>query len=419
MYERSSWVSYSACGEPYHISGEVDPLERLVVRTPEQFADRDIQVNIRHEVTAIDTVSRTITVRCLDDDAVFDQTYDDLLVATGATAVRPEITGADLEGVHELRTLDDAAVLRGLADEGAGRVVVIGGGYIGLETAEAFQKRGWDVTVISAHAGMLERILDTDMGTRVAESMEEDGISVVTDTRVDCIVGLEQVEAVDVDDRRIQADLVVLGLGSRPEVELAEAAGIPLGPTGAIAVDEMQRTRVEGVWAAGDCAEAAHRVTGRPTNFHLGTVANKTGRVAGINLGGGEASFPGTLGASITRVCDTEIASVGFRESQARTEGFDAVAGTAHGTTTAGYMPEARPMTIRAVAERTTGRLLGAQIVGGAGAAKRIDVFATAIWNGMTARELEWTDLSYAPPFSGTWDLVAIAAREAARASSS
>ena len=415
-YERSSWVSYSACGEPYHVAGQVDPLEALVARTPEQFAQRDIEVHIRHEVTAIDTSSRTVSVRRLDDGTVFDDRYDQLLIATGATAVRPPIAGRDLAGVHELRTLDDAALLRAVADRGPGSVVIVGGGYIGLEAAEAFGERGWDVTVVSAHPGVLERLLDPDLGLAVVEAMRARGIRVITGARVSCIVGSEQVESVEVDGEPIPATAVVLGLGSRPEVELAEAAGIPLGPTGAIAVDDTQRTPIDRIWAAGDCAEARHRLTGQPANVHLGTIANKTGRVAGINLGGESITFPGVLGTAITRVCDLEVAAVGLRASDAAAAGFDAVDGTAKGTTTAGYMPEARPMTIRAVAERGTGRLLGAQIVGGPGAGKRVDVFATAIWNGMTAEDLEWTDLSYAPPFSGTWDLVAIAAREAARA---
>lgn len=415
-YERSSWVSYAACGEPYHVAGHVDPLEALVARTPEQFAERDIAVHIRHEVTAIDPHTRTVTVHRLDDDTVFDDHYDHLLIATGAATTRPEITGHDLGGVHELRTLDDAAELRSVADAGPGSVVIVGGGYIGLETAEAFKVRDWQVTVVTSDSTVLDRLLDDDMGDAVVEAMRSRGIQVVTGTRVSRILGVDQVEAVEVGSGRIEATAVVLGLGSRPEVDLAAAAGIPLGPTGAIAVDATQRTSIDGVWAAGDCAEVAHRITGGPTNVHLGTIANKTGRVAGINLGGEQAMFPGALRTAITRVCDVEVAGTGFRMSEARAEGFDAVAGTAHGTTTAGYMPEARPMTIRAVVERGTERLLGAQIVGGPGAGKRIDVFATAIWNGMTASELEWTDLAYAPPFSGTWDLIAIAAREARRA---
>ncbi len=415
-YERSSWVSYSACGEPYHVAGLVDPLEALVARTPEEFAAQDIRVHTRHEVTAVNTTSRTVTVRRFDDGHLFDDHYDQLMIATGARAVRPQITGYDLQGVHELRTLDDAARLRRIADRGPSTVVIIGGGYIGLETAEAFHLQGWDVTVVSAHPGVLERMLDPDLSATVVDAMRQRGIRVITDTRVDCIVGLDMVEAVDLGSgERTPTTTVVLGIGSRPEVDLAEAAGIPLGPTGAIAVDSTQRTSVDGVWSAGDCAEVRHRLTGKPANIHLGTVANKTGRVAGINLGGGSATFPGALGTAITRICDIEVGTVGLRMSDALAEGFDAVEGTAHGTTTAGYMPEASPMSIRAVAERGSGRLLGAQIVGGPGAGKRVDVFATAIWNSMTAVDLEWTDLSYAPPFSGTWDLVAIAAREADR----
>ncbi len=415
-YERSSWVSYSACGEPYHIAGEVDPIEALVARTPEEFAAMDIAAHVRHEVVAIDTASGTVTVHRLDDNEIFDDHYDQLLIATGAKAVRPGITGRDLAGVHELRTLDDAVALRAIADAGPASVVIIGGGYIGLEAAEAFDARGWDVTVVSAHPGVLERMLDPDLGTVVVDSLRSRGIRVITDTRIDCIVGLEAVEAVEIGELRLPASAVVLGLGSRPEVEVAEAAGVPLGPTGAISVDDRQRTSIDGVWAAGDCAETRHRLTAKPANFHLGTLANKTGRVAGINLGGETATFPGALGTSITRVCDLEAAATGLQVDDAIAAGFDAVEGTAHGTTAAGYMPDARPMSIRVVAQRGSGRLLGAQIVGGPGAGKRIDVFATAIWNDMSARELEWTDLSYAPPFSGTWDLVAIAAREAARA---
>lgn len=418
-YERSGWVSYSACGEPYHVAGLVDPLERLVARTPERFWSMEIETHIRHEVTSIDVDERTIEGRRTTDGSPFTDRWDELLIATGARAHRPPIAGTDLDGVHELRTLDDAAALRAVADREGGAVAIIGGGYIGLETAEAFHLRGWDVTVFAARSGVLTRMLDTDLGEMVVERMREMGITVRTDSRVQCINGTDVVSSIGCEGETIPADAVVLGLGSRPEVDLAVAAGIPLGPTGAIAVDPTQRTSIPGVWAAGDCAEVIDRVTGEPCNPHLGTVANKTGRVAGMNLGGETATFPGTLNASITKICDLEISAVGLCEEDARAAGIDAVSGTASGTTTAGYMPEASPMTIRAVAERGTGRLLGAQIVGGPGAGKRIDVFATAIWNQMTASELEWTDLAYAPPFSGTWDLVAIAARSARRAASS
>ncbi len=411
--ERSSYVSYSACGEPYHVAGFVDPLERLVARTPQQFHDRNIEVRIRHEAVEIDLDTRRVTARDIQRGATYQLGFDQLVVATGATAVRPPIEGIGLRGVSELRTLDDAARLRRRADGAPGPVVVIGGGYIGLETAEAFHHRGFPVVVITSGQAVLDRTLDPDLGQKVVEAMENMGIRVVTGMRVECINGDDKVQSVGCEGETFPAELVVLGLGSRPETELALQAGIPVGDTSAIAVDRRQHTEIEGIWSAGDCAQALHRVTGRPVNYHLGTIANKAGRVAGINIGGGHAEFPGVLGTAITKVCDLEVASTGLTSAAAREAGYQTVIGDAEGTTTAGYWPAAAPMAIRVITEAATNRILGAQIVGGPGAGKRIDVFATAIWNEMTAHELAWTDLAYAPPFSGVWDLIHIAARRA------
>ncbi|MCE2527313.1 MAG: FAD-dependent oxidoreductase [Actinomycetia bacterium] len=409
--ERSSYVSYSACGEPYHVAGYVDPLERLVARTPQQFQAMDIEVRTRHEAIEVDLDARTVTAADVDSEIPYQLEFDQLVMATGATALRPPIDGIDLPGVTELRTLDDAAWLRRRADGPKGPVVVIGGGYIGLETAEAFHHRGFQVVVLTSGEAVLDRTLDPDLGHQVVEALEDMGITVVTGTRVSCINGSTRVESVGCGPETFPANLVVLGLGSRPETELAAAAGIPIGDSGAIAVDKRQRTEIDGIWSAGDCSQAIHRVTGQPVNYHLGTIANKTGRVAGINIGGGNAEFPGVLGTAITKVCDLEVASTGLTSATARQAGFQIVIGDAQGTTTAGYWPTASPMTIRVIAEKPTNRILGAQIVGGPGAGKRIDVFATAIWNEMTASELAWTDLAYAPPFSGVWDLIHIAAR--------
>lgn len=414
-FERSSWVSYSACGEPYHVAGYVDRLESLVARTPQQFAAMDIDVRTHHEVTEIDLARRIVVVRDIDEGRNFFTGFDQLMIATGAKPIRPGIEGRDLEGVHELRTLDDAARLRKIAEASKGRVVVVGGGYVGLEAAEAFHAQGWKVSVVTSGDRVLDRTLHSDLGQKVIDAMRRIGIEVVLDTRVECINGSDRVESVGCADNTYPADLVVLGLGSAPEVDLAASAGIRLGETGAIAVDDHQRTRSPGVWAAGDCAEALHRVTGKQVNIHLGTIANKAGRVAGINLGGEDAVFPGVLGTAITKVLDVEISATGLRLDDARAEGFDAVEGRATGTTTAGYYPTASEITISTVAERRTGRIIGAQIVGGSGAAKRIDVFATAIWSNMTAQDLAWVDLAYAPPFSGVWDLIHISARNAAR----
>lgn len=412
--ERSGWVSYSACGEPYYIAGYIDPLERLVARSPEAFAQMGIEVRIRHEATAIELDNRKIDVTALDSGERIELGFDTLMIGTGARPLRPPIQGVHLPGVFGLHTLDDAVMLRRAAEAGPGNAVVVGGGYVGLEAAEAFHSRGWKVTVLTSGEAVLDRTLDPDLGLQVVAAMEQMGIRVVTGTRVECINGAGRVESVGCDDETHPAEVVVLGLGFRPESSLAAGAGIGLGPTGAISVDDRQRTDADGVWAGGDCAEATHRLTGEPVNFHLGTVANKAGRVAGINIGGGDARFPGVLGTAITKVCDLEISSTGLRPSDATAAGFDSVVGDAQGSTAAGYWPSASPMTIRVVAERSDGRILGAQIVGGPGAGKRIDVFATAIWNEMTAEDLAWADLAYAPPFSGVWDLIHIAARRAA-----
>src|SRR5262249_36931368 len=332
----------------------------LQARTPEEFAAMDITVHTRHDVIAIDPKAGSVTVRNVEAGTQETLGYDVLMYATGAAAFVPPIAGRDLAGVHVLRTLDDALAVRQLVTQGARQAVVVGGGYIGLEVAEAFHHLGIKTRVLAKDAAVLDRTLDPDMGTLVTERMRAMGIEVHSldgvdghVARVDCPGG-----------NCFEADVVVLGLGSRPEVQLAREAGIPLGETGAVAVNPRQQTRVEGIWAAGDCAEAFHRVSKRAANFHLGTIANKQGRIAGINIGGGYATFPGVLGTAITKVCDLEIASTGLTEAAARAAGFIYGVATIDSTTTAGYWPEADSMRIKVLAERHTGRLLGAQIVG-------------------------------------------------------
>lgn len=413
VFEQSDWVSYSACGEPYYLSGAVPELSQLVARTPEQFWTQSIDARLRHRVTAIDTGSRTVEVEHPDGTASFG--YDQLVYATGAAPITLPVAGIDADGVYSLKTLDDAEAIK-KAMTGAQRGIVIGGGYIGLEVAEAFREQGLETTLITSGAGVMNRSLDPDMANLATEQIRATGLRVLTNSRIKDIA-TEDGRVVGVDcEEFYPADVIVLGLGTKPEVALASAAGLPLGPTGAVAVDERQRTAIPGVWSAGDCAEAFHRVSGRAANVHLGTVANKQGRVAGINLGGDDASFPGILGTAITKYMDVEIARTGLTEEEAVTAGFKVAAATTSSTTTAGYWPTAAKLWLKVVAEQGTGRLLGAQIVGGPGAGKRIDVLATGIWNEMDGHSFSMMDLSYAPPFSGTWDAVLIAARKAADA---
>ncbi len=415
-FEKTGFASYAACGEPYFIAGDVDSIDDLIARTPEQFAKAGIDLRLRHEVTAIDIKERTVEVVNHTDGSVFTESYDNLLIATGARALIPPMPGVTLKGVHTLRTLDDAAALRSIAESHAGNIVIVGGGYIGIEVAEAFDTRGWKVTVVEALPSLMARTLDAELAETLAQRMTKSGIDVHTSELVQRIEGETAVTGVKTAIRAIPADLVVLAVGGRPVSELAMDAGIAIGESGGIIVDDHQRTNVEGVYAAGDCAEAFHRVTGTMVNLHLGTVANKTGRIAGTNISGGDRAFPGVLGTAITRFHDLEIAITGARLADASAAGLDAVDVTVSGLTTSHYMPTASEMTIRLTVERGTGRILGAQIIGGLGSGKRIDVFATAIWDEMTAAEFEWIDFAYAPPFAPVWDLMAIAARKASAA---
>lgn len=416
VFEKGGWISYSACGEPYYISGEVDELTDLLARRPERFAADGIEVHTHHEVVEIDVDRRTVTAVTPDGGRRVEP-FDHLMYATGASAIRPPIEGLDTAEVHTLRTLDDADAIHRSAGD-ARTALVIGAGYIGLEVAEALVTRGLDVTVVDIFPSVLVRTLEPWLSPLVVAELERNGVTVALDARIEEIRTDDDGRLVAAAaDRTFTADLMVMGGGATPNVDLARAAGIPLGQSGAVAVDDRQRTRLEGIWAAGDCAEATHRVTGLPVNFQLGTVANKQGRVAGINLGGGDARFPGVLGTAITRVFDLEVARTGIDTREAADAGIEVVQGSVESTTTAGYMPGAEPLTI-AVTATTDATMVGAQIVGGRGAGKRIDTLATAIWVGMDARDFPMVDLSYAPPFSGVWDPVAIAARRAGEAAS-
>jgi NADPH-dependent 2,4-dienoyl-CoA reductase/sulfur reductase-like enzyme len=359
----------------------------------------------------IDLDARTVEVRDHNHGRTFSMGFDTLHIGTGSRPLRPDLPGIDSELVHGVQTLDDASHLLDHARTAqATRVAVVGGGYIGLEMAEAFLRRGATVTLLESGDHVM-RTLDADMARLVEAAMRRMGIDVRTSTPVS---GFEPGRVLLEGGGALDVDLVVLGLGVVPNGEIADAAGIETGVRGAIVVNRRQQTSADGVYAAGDCAESFHLVTQRSVHVALGTVANKQGRVAGINIGGGYATFPGVVGTAITRVCATEVGRTGLTEVEAARDGFEAVVASIEGTTRAGYFPGTKPITIKVIAERGTRRLLGAQIVGEEGAAKRIDVMATALHAGFTVDEIIDLDLAYAPPFSGTWDAVHIAARKAA-----
>ena len=413
--EQGRWTSYSACGIPYLIGGEVHAIDNLVARAPKQFRDEyRIDVRLRHEAIAIDTDKHQVEIRDHEHGGrTYTLGYDDLHIGTGAVPSRPPLPGIDGPNVHGVQNLEDADRLLGaVRTHRPTKVVVVGGGYIGLEMAEAFLNRGAEVTVVTATNQPMST-LDEDMGALVADAMRRHGITVHCNERVDAF----EPDAVHTSSgETLAADLVVLGTGVAPNSRIADEAGIATGHRRAIRVDRRQRTSAPDVWAAGDCCESFHRVTGQFVHVALGTVANKQGRVAGINLGGGYATFPGVVGTAITKLCSLEVARTGVTEKEATAAGFEYATVTIDSTTRAGYYPGAQPMKVKLLAERRSGRVLGAQIVGNEGSAKRIDTIATAITAGMTVEDMTALDLAYAPPFSPVWDPVLIAARKAAEA---
>ncbi|WP_405506575.1 FAD-dependent oxidoreductase [Streptomyces cyaneofuscatus] len=414
-FERGGFTSYSACGIPYWVSGDVEGPDDLIARTPEEHRERDIDLRMRTEVTEIDVAGQR--VRALDRESgdAYWTGFDKLVIATGARPVRPELPGIDAPGVHGVQTLGDGQALLDSLDHATGRrAVVVGAGYIGVEMAEAMLKRGFEVTVLNRGKQPMAT-LDPDMGKLVHDAMDGLGITTVNGASVTKILtGPDgRVSEVATEERTYPADVVVLGIGVEPEAELAREAGLTVGPHGGILTDlAMRAVGHENIWAGGDCVEVLDLVAGRSRHIALGTHANKHGQVIGSNVGGGYGTFPGVVGTAVSKVCDLEIARTGLREKDARAVGLRYVTATIESTQRAGYYPGAKPMTVKMIAELRTGRLLGVQIVGREGSAKRVDVAAVALTAGMTVEQMTALDLGYAPPFSPVWDPVLVAARK-------
>ncbi|MGN9757707.1 FAD-dependent oxidoreductase [Streptomyces sp. SD31] len=418
-FERGHFTSYSACGIPYWVGGDVPDRDQLIARAPEEHRARDIDLRMRTEVVEIDVAGGRVRARDVDSGAESWTSYDKLVIATGARPIRPDMPGVDAPGVHGVQTLDDGqALIDTLARTRGRRAVVVGAGYIGVEMAEALINRGYEVTVVNRGSEPMST-LDPDMGRLVHEAMEGLGITMVNDAEVTKILTGEdgRVRAVATEEAEYPADVVVLGIGVRPETTLARAAGLPLGNHDGLLTDLAMRVRGhENIWAGGDCVEVLDLVSGQERHIALGTHANKHGQVIGTNAAGGYATFPGVVGTAVSKVCDLEIARTGLREKDARRAGLQFVTATIESTSRAGYYPSASAMTVKMLAERRTGRLLGVQIVGREGAGKRVDIAAVALTAGMTVEQMVSLDLGYAPPFSPVWDPVLVAARKATKA---
>ncbi len=400
VYQEEPEPSISECGLPYLLSGVVEGRDELVARTPEQFARKGIEVRVRQRVERIDPTNKRLSVRNVRSGEAFEDTYDRLIIATGAQAVLPPIPGADLEGVFKLRFLTDSDdIRRYIGEYSPSRAAVVGGGYIGLEVAENLSRLGMEVSLIEAEKRVAPAY-GREVAERVEEHLEENGVRVYTGAGVEEFKGEGRVRSVGFGGGELETDLVVVGVGIRPRIEPAREAGVELGSSGAIRVDKQMRTNLPDVWAAGDCVETVNLVSGEPAWVPLGDTANQMGRVAGTNAVTGEDTleFPGILGTGIFKVFDLGVGKTGLSDKEAEDAGFEAVSVAIESKDRAGYYPGAGKVFLKLISDGASRRLIGAEAAG-FGAAKLTDICATAIWGGLAYPDLINLDLAYAPPY--------------------
>ncbi|WP_417367890.1 FAD-dependent oxidoreductase [Flavobacterium beibuense] len=414
VFEKSDFTSYSACGIPYFISEKVKTYQELIVRDPDTFRNKyHIDVRTQHLVLSVDTDNKKIKVLNKKTDDEFWESYDQLMIATGGKAFCPDVAGYDSENVFGVTTLKSGInIERYIEDKKPQNAVIVGGGYIGLEMAESLLERGLKVSLINRSEQVMNT-LDPDMGALVSEALRGLGINLFLS---EALIGFDvkegKVIAVITDKQSIPTDIVILGMGSRPNTDFLEGSKIELGARGAIKVDGQLRTNIPDVWAAGDCTESLHLVSKEHVYIALGTIANKTGLVAGSSIAGEKTVFPGVVGTAVCKICSYEVARTGLLEKQLQKLNIDYVKATIESRTRAHYYPGSKKIVVKLLAEKNSGRLLGGQIIGEEGAAKRIDVLATALTHNLTLQNIIDLDLSYAPPFSPVWDPVQTAARK-------
>lgn len=403
IYEKDKDISYSGCGLPYYIGGDIEDINELTPRDVKFFKDKyDIEVKIQHEVISVDPDKKVLIIKNLLTDEEFEDHYDKLVLATGASPFIPKIEGIDKKHVFFLRNVENARYIKSFIEENKPtKAVIAGTGFIGFEVLESLVNYSIDVTIVEV-ADKITPNLDIDMASFLENTLVKKGVKILKSTSINRIIDKEIILS---DGSTLVSDLVIMATGVRPNVSLAKQMGVKLGITGAIEVNNRMETNISDVYAAGDCIETFNTITGKPVYRPLGTTANKTGRIAGDALSGGSLTYRGNLSTGIFKLFDLSIGSTGLSEKEAITEGYDVEVVHNIKPNKPSYM-NGQEMVIKAIADRKSKRLLGVQIVGYEGVDKRIDVFATLLTYKATVDELFHLDLSYAPPFSTTKDPV-------------
>ena len=413
IYTEDTHVSYSSCGLPYYIQGNFNDYRKLIVRTPEEFAQQNVDVHLLNRVIKIIPKTQKILVKDLTNDVEFPVAYDKLVIATGAKPYIPDIKNVNMPNVYKVRTLEDGIAIKE-AMQNARHVTIVGGGYIGIEMLESFVKNNIQTTLIEASSHVLS-MLDSDIAELIIEYIKEESNDyaklLINDTVVS-FEGKDKVEEViTANGEHFATDMVIMCAGIRPTVDIAVEAGIKLGKTGAIKVNSRMETNIENIYACGDCIEETNVITHRQVWLPLGTNANKEGRCAAVNLAGYTEDFEGVLGSTVTRYLNLTISTTGLTHKVAEEEGFDPVSIVVTKRDKAGYMPEVRNVTIKLTADKRTHKLLGGQAIGCGDADKRINTLSVGLLNGITVEEFLGADITYAPPFSTTIDPLLSATR--------
>lgn len=410
VFEKGTDISYAGCGLPYYISGVTPSRDKVVMNTAQDFKEKyNVDVRLQHEVTKINKDLKKVIYKNLNTGETGEYSYDKLVIATGASPVKPPFAGLDLENIFTLRSVESADQIKvAVSREDVKKATIIGAGLIGLEMAESFSELGIEVTVIELEDQVLPPF-SKEMAEIVAEHLKEKGVELILDDGVDHFEGQNRVEkVVTASGREVKTDLALLSIGVKANSKLAEEAGIEIGETGAIKVNEKLETSNKDIYAAGDCAESTDLLTNKDVWIPLGSTANKQGRTAGENAAGGDYKHYGILKTGITKIFDLTVARTGLSLEEAKKEDIDAAAVKIKAHNHASYYPGTAPIHLRGIFDRENGVIVGAEVIGGNGADKRIDVLATAIYNRMTAGEIFQVDLAYAPPYSGPKDAVAI-----------
>lgn len=410
VYEKGDIVSFGACGLPYYVGGFFDDSREMIARTPEEFRESGVEIYTKHEVIDVDFLNKKIKVKNIVTNEILENSYDKLMIASGARAIIPPIKNIDLENVVTLKSMDDGNKLKELmAIDEYKRVTIIGAGFIGLEAVEAAKHMGKEVTVIQLQDRVLQEVFDKDITDILEEELRDKGVNLLLSETVVELIGEEKVSKVKTDKREIEADIVILATGVRPNTDFLKADYIKMIRNGAIVVDSYGRTSVEDVYAAGDCATINNLITGKESYVPLATGANKLGRIVGENLAGKNNSFQGSMSSSCIKVMDMEAARTGLSENEVKDLGFDYKTKFITDMNQTSYYPGRERIYVKLIYDAYTKVIYGGQVAGYKDAVQRCNVLAACIYAKMTTDQLGMLDLCYSPPFSRTWDVLNVA----------